>query len=328
MGSYNLAGTFSDLSLEEGDKIVLIPTWSNWCQIENFKDPALRGVLSAQIPHEPCLALYEPFCPPIVGIYSGYGYLEDIEETPLTKEIERWSGIPIDTFVKYLTADGCYQVEDLEKNEGIKISDDVRAVISQLTMVVESHLVYNRMLSMADLHMHKPRLRFQLENTFKNFETVMSNYIDSLETMRVVRAEFDAILAITPEEVEQELDEKKKYDLMLRHQEYTSARSEYYMAEMKKDINHAKFKNLQIGELKVFLSIRNGGFNLLQKELIPLCKDLYLFIRMGSILNKLFHPSTHGGESCNFHDVHIEFRDFTAKVVRKQKNKYEYKFGE
>ena len=103
MGCFNVACGVSRLSINYGDKCVLIPLTVSYKNKYN------------QIPLSPSIIGYDemfvPFCFPIKGTYDDYGSIENIEKDENTKAIEDYFGFSIEDFVELVT-DGRYDVYD------------------------------------------------------------------------------------------------------------------------------------------------------------------------------------------------------------------------
>lgn len=98
MGSFSVACSISKISINYGDKCVLIPIYKNPIYKDSY------GYCLAS----PC-DRYMPLIMPIVGYYNDYGGIEDIEKDKNTELIERYFGISIEDFCE------CIQYRDYKK---------------------------------------------------------------------------------------------------------------------------------------------------------------------------------------------------------------------
>lgn len=112
MGSFNVACSISDLSINEGDQIFFIPLLPSQY---DMNEKVILEPTSSLI-YANCL--YNPFCLPIEGRYADYGLIDDIIENENTKAIESFFGIPIQEFVNFVArGDDIIDIEDSQKEK-------------------------------------------------------------------------------------------------------------------------------------------------------------------------------------------------------------------
>ncbi len=119
MGSFNVAGSVSNLSISAGTKCVFIPLLTN--RYEDDIKNVIVGGESHIISNEGPECFFAPFSLPIFGTYNDYGSLEDIERNDNTDRIENFFGCQIDAVMEQATRNWCNENShfclDSEKNE-------------------------------------------------------------------------------------------------------------------------------------------------------------------------------------------------------------------
>jgi hypothetical protein len=105
MGSFNVACSASNLSINRGDKIVFIPL------IINKFISSLENILTTKFMFND--DLYQPFLLPIKGTYDDYGRLENIKKDINTEFISSLYGYTIEVIIK-----GICDGDKLIKKEG------------------------------------------------------------------------------------------------------------------------------------------------------------------------------------------------------------------
>lgn len=101
MGSFNVACSISNMSINAGDKVAFIPLLPNKYAKHsgNGKECLPWPDSSLVYPH----CYLNPFCLPIFGKYNDYGSVEEIEHDTNTKTVEKYLGITIEQLVKVCT---------------------------------------------------------------------------------------------------------------------------------------------------------------------------------------------------------------------------------
>ncbi|HLD89590.1 MAG TPA: hypothetical protein VI911_00980 [Patescibacteria group bacterium] len=97
MGSFNVACSISNVSINAGQRIAFIPLVIKRHLAKDGKLPIPNQMLI-----EPD-SLLTPFCLPIFGKYNDYGSIEHIEKDANTEAIEAYMGMPIESFVDCIT---------------------------------------------------------------------------------------------------------------------------------------------------------------------------------------------------------------------------------
>lgn len=147
MGSFNVAGSMSNLSLRCGTEVVfipLIPNRNNY-KIRGTKEKGdiLLTPSSQLVSNEGASYMYVPAFLPIKGIYNDYGSLKEIERDANVEYIEDYFGITIDEFMAQVTRNWCNDhnafCEDESRNE----------LLYNLSGMFESRQVYDDMVAMS-----------------------------------------------------------------------------------------------------------------------------------------------------------------------------------
>lgn len=108
MGSFNVACSISNISINSGTKIAFIPLLPSEMsenigrRYNNFKLSPGYVYLppsSNWVSNEGAFQFYKPFSLPIIGRYNDYGGIEDIDENITSKVIKDYFGISIEDFV-------------------------------------------------------------------------------------------------------------------------------------------------------------------------------------------------------------------------------------
>ena len=100
MGSFNIAGTMSNLSISPGDKVVFIPLILTHPEYANAA--IVKG--STSLVSNSGASMF--FCPrflPIIGKYADYGSIDDIDYDENVQYIEEYFGISIYEFMQQIT---------------------------------------------------------------------------------------------------------------------------------------------------------------------------------------------------------------------------------
>lgn len=106
MGCYSVACSISKLSINHGDKCVIIPIFKN-----PFDEQYGRKAIGS--PCDRCL----PLTLPIVGYYDDYGGIEYIEKNENTEIIEKYFGISIEDFIQCILYNEYDKVKDESKKK-------------------------------------------------------------------------------------------------------------------------------------------------------------------------------------------------------------------
>lgn len=106
MGCFSVACSISKLSINYGDRCVVIPVFKNPFE-EKYKNTALFG------PCDRCL----PLTLPIVGYYDDEGGIERIEKNENTEIIEKYFGISIEEFIQCILYHNYEKVKDENKKK-------------------------------------------------------------------------------------------------------------------------------------------------------------------------------------------------------------------
>ena len=93
MGSYNVACSLTNLSIDCGDPCYFIPLIRN--QYFNGEIPNCSHIVS----NDGAGALFQPIFLPIKGEYGDYGRMENVEQNENTKRIEELTGKDIESFI-------------------------------------------------------------------------------------------------------------------------------------------------------------------------------------------------------------------------------------
>jgi hypothetical protein len=97
MGSFNVACSVSNISIDVGDPIIFIPLLPHNVY---DKDKIHRVGTQNLLIYSNCY--FNPFCLPIKGIYGDYGYVEDVVKDANTDAIENFFGISIEEFLDFV----------------------------------------------------------------------------------------------------------------------------------------------------------------------------------------------------------------------------------
>lgn len=111
MGSFSVACSISKISINYGDKCVVIPIYKN----PIYKD-SYSGYLAG-----PC-DRYMPLVFPIFGYYNDYGGIKYIEKDENTKLIENYFGVSIEDFIECINYRNYDKINDDNKR---KMLEDV-----------------------------------------------------------------------------------------------------------------------------------------------------------------------------------------------------------
>lgn len=106
MGSYNVSGIVSRLSIGYGAKCVFIPLLPQELISEDGVNIKI-GRQSQIVSNDGSECLFVPFCLPIIGRYNDYGSLEEIENDDNTKSIEAFFECSIEQFMEQVTRNWC-----------------------------------------------------------------------------------------------------------------------------------------------------------------------------------------------------------------------------
>ena len=140
MGSFNVVGTMSNLSISPGDKVVffaLTPTHPEFTEYYTVKNSTLLVSNSGA-----SLFFYPRFLP-IVGYYNDYGSICNIEHDDNIQYIEEYFEISIDEFMAQIT-------RNKYGSEEVKCIDDEKTQeLYELTGMFELHSVYKDMVKFA-----------------------------------------------------------------------------------------------------------------------------------------------------------------------------------
>lgn len=105
MGSFNVSCGISRLSINCGDKCLILPLI-----VPKSYNSNLNKIVRSEYSVAPLTSMmldpdemYEPFCFPIRGEYNDYGSLENIEKDSNTDAIEKFMGMSIEDFVALIT---------------------------------------------------------------------------------------------------------------------------------------------------------------------------------------------------------------------------------
>lgn len=158
MGCFNTTGFISQLPIFGGDKVV--------CFIATAKE----ATNSLYYPS----SLVTPYFLPIHGAYNEYGYLEDIEVTPITKIICKYAGTDnLEELLCNITR------EDEESRAKIKlpntytILDDTYSV-GEFTLLFEHEDLYNKITDKDNY----------LISRFHNVYTILGQYVNFLDKVK------------------------------------------------------------------------------------------------------------------------------------------------
>jgi len=108
MGSFNVSCGVSMMSIDEGDRCVLIPLTKT-----KYSDSISEGAY--YISNDGPIGRFHPITLPIFGEYNSYGMLENIEEDSNTKAIEKFYGCPIVDFVQHMCSHHHSDIKDNDK---------------------------------------------------------------------------------------------------------------------------------------------------------------------------------------------------------------------
>lgn len=128
MGSYDVTGGLSGLSLSCGDKCVFFPLYPNSCY-----DNGILEHVTNLVSNDGAYIFYAPFTLPIVGYYDDYGSCKNIEENLNTALIEEFFHCSIQDFMEEIT--------DKRKKYILKNRD----VMNKLGGMFEDYRVYIKM---------------------------------------------------------------------------------------------------------------------------------------------------------------------------------------
>lgn len=122
--SFNVSCGFTNISIEEGDKVRFIPL------IQNKKEKFQTNLLSID-------ELFHPICFAIKGEYNGYGLLNNIEQNRNTELIESFTNLTINDFVSLIK-----DKDIISKNEYIIDNEEVFSLLQGMTGMFVLETVY------------------------------------------------------------------------------------------------------------------------------------------------------------------------------------------
>jgi hypothetical protein len=125
MGSFNVSGTVSNISISKGEKVVFIPLLPTNYKFEKKQDIVISPK-SMVVSDDGSGAFYSPRFLPIVGFYDDYGRIKNIEKDKNIEYIENYYGLSIENFISIVT--------DVQENDSVfekmnsKRKDEIRAL--------------------------------------------------------------------------------------------------------------------------------------------------------------------------------------------------------
>lgn len=122
--SFNVSCGFSNISIEEGDKVRFIPL------IQNKKGKFQTNLLSVD-------ELFLPICFAIKGEYNGYGLLNNIEQNRNTELIESFTNLSINDFVSLIK-----DKDILSKYKSVIDNEEVFSLLESMTGMFVLETVY------------------------------------------------------------------------------------------------------------------------------------------------------------------------------------------
>lgn len=99
MGCFNVACSVSNLSIGASTRVAFIPLWPNVFPRESQNHLLIPEAHLIYSHH-----FYYPVCLPIFGEYDDYGGIENIECNENVDLIEKYFGMPIDSFIEFITS--------------------------------------------------------------------------------------------------------------------------------------------------------------------------------------------------------------------------------
>ena len=137
MGSFNVAGTMSNLSISPGDKVVFIPLASK--HFKSQEDRLVKKVTNL-ISNSGASMFFYPRFLPIVGEYADYGSIQDIEHNENIQYIEEYFGVSIDDFMRQIT------INQWGREEIKCVDNDKTKELYELSGMFELYSVYQEMV--------------------------------------------------------------------------------------------------------------------------------------------------------------------------------------
>lgn len=159
MGCFNTTGFISQLPILDNDKVV--------CFIATVKTDSFNGLYYPS-------SLVAPYFLPIHGNYNSYGYLEDIQETQITKIICKYAGT---NNLKELLCS--ISREDEESRTKIKLPNNYAILgdaysIGEFTLLFEHEDLYNEITDKDNY----------LIGRFHNVYTILGWYVNFLDKVK------------------------------------------------------------------------------------------------------------------------------------------------
>ncbi len=140
MGSFNVAGTMSNISIGPGRKVVFIPLLPTRYMYNGEGDISIHPQTMI-VSNDGAAAYFSPRFLPIVGEYNDYGSIENIERDENVEYIEEYFGVEIDSFIGYLTAQ-----QDMTETTKNRLGEKKAKELQSLSGMFEVYDVYKKMI--------------------------------------------------------------------------------------------------------------------------------------------------------------------------------------
>lgn len=140
MGSFNVAGSMSNISIGPGRKVVFIPLLPTRYMYNGEGDISIHPQTMI-VSNDGAAAYFSPRFLPIVGEYNDYGTLENIERDNNVEYIEQYFKMSIDDFMSIVTCS-----MDLDFRERNKLGEKKAKELQSLSGMFEVYDVYKKMV--------------------------------------------------------------------------------------------------------------------------------------------------------------------------------------
>lgn len=158
--SFNVSCGFSNISIEEGDKVRFIPL------IQNKKGEFQTNLLSVN-------ELFQPICFAIKGEYNGYGLLNNIEQNRNTELIESFTNLSINDFISLIKDENI-----LSKNKSVIDNEEILSFLEDMTGMFILETVYEDFILKQKKSIKKVNDEWSV---FKNYLEKITRIIDNFE---------------------------------------------------------------------------------------------------------------------------------------------------
>ena len=301
MGHSSVKGVYSDITINGSDEVVLFLLYKNkefsdWGGIQKHRQIEFKNWLYNTHLSSKTMALFQPVCPAIYCEYDDYGGVENIQDSPAIKALEKYFDIPFEDILKLASQN----FEDMGSKYHCNLSRDSIKKIKK----------YNK--TKTDIAKNLT-FCFELKGIYDELIKAYDPY--SSPWVKTSRAK-DIKIAL-----EYGNFRKKNFNILKDEELWKmseAARYEFESYFRSRLIIHQMDRHTNTGG-----TWSNYQIDYLTEDLINSYIDLETFISYGSLINKCFLPMTAGTQDGEF-DEELKFRELCRReTIKKLFRRYE-----